>query len=280
MTVMLTLEATMNLMNNSGGAASSLRKHLKAVGIAEWTDITRSSLYALRDHLSHSGLATGTQKTVMANLKSIMGRVRDEVSFPSDYAKILSVKSTQNLKTFLTEEDLKKLSELQVPIKTQQFVQNVFLVCAYTGLRYSDAIKLTPENIDGDNLHYVAKKTKKVGAIPLKSGLADRIKWIYENQDAKVSRCTYNRTTRKLCMRAGIDDDVLVFKHDTEMRGPKRKFITSHSARVSTATCLSRRGVQIGDIQQLLQHSSVAITEKYIVKDRIVLSSAAMEFFA
>ena len=64
---MLSLEATMNLMNNSGGAASSLRKHLKAVGIAEWTDITRSSLYALRDHLSHSGLATGTQKTVMAN---------------------------------------------------------------------------------------------------------------------------------------------------------------------------------------------------------------------
>lgn len=277
---MLTLEATMNLMNNSGGAASSLRKHLKAVGIAEWTDITRSSLYALRDHLSHSGLATGTQKTVMANLKSIMGRVRDEVNFPSDYAKILSVKSTQNLKTFLTEDDLKKLSDLQVPIKTQQFVQNVFLVCAYTGLRYSDAIKLTPENIDGDNLHYVAKKTKKVGAIPLKSGLADRIKWIYENQDAKVSRCTYNRTTRKLCMRAGIDEDVLVFKHDTEMRGPKWQFITSHSARVSTATCLSRRGVQIGDIQQLLQHSSVAITEKYIVKDRIVLSSAAMEFFA
>ena len=277
---MLTLEATMNLMNNSGGAASSLRKHLKAVGVAEWTDITRSSLYALRDHLSHSGLATGTQKTVMANLKSIMGRVRDEVSFPSDYAKILSVKSTQNLKTFLTENDLKKLSDLQVPIKTQQFVQNVFLVCAYTGLRYSDAIKLTPENIDGDNLHYVAKKTKKVGAIPLKSGLADRIKWIYENQDAKVSRCTYNRTTRKLCMRAGIDEDVLVFKRDTEMRGPKWQFITSHSARVSTATCLSRRGVQIGDIQQLLQHSSVAITEKYIVKDRIVLSSAAMEFFA
>ena len=277
---MLSLEATLNLMNNSGGAASSLRKHLKAVGIAEWTDITRSTLYALKDHLSHDGLATGTQKTIMANLKSIMGRVRDEVNFPSDYAKILSVKATQNLKTFLTEEDLQKLSDLKVPVKTQQFVQNVFLICAYTGLRYSDAIKLTPENIVGNNLHYVAKKTKKVGAIPLKSGLEDRIKWLYENQDAKVSRCSYNRTTRKLCKRAGIDEDVLVFKHDTEMRGPKWKFITSHSARVSTATCLSRRGVQISDIQQLLQHSSVAITEKYIVKDRIQLSSEAMEFFA
>ena len=277
---MLSLEATINLMNNSGGAASSLRKHLKAVGVSEWSDLTRSTLYALKDYLARNGLATGTQKTVLANLKSIMGRVRDEVSFPSDYAKILSVKSNQNLKTFLTEEDLQKLSDLKVPIKTQQFVQNVFLVCAYTGLRYSDAIKLTPENIVGNNLHYVAKKTKKIGAIPLKKGLEERIYWIYNNQDAKVSKCTYNRTTRKLCKRAGIDEDVLVFKRDTEMRGPKWKFITSHSARVSTATCLSRRGVQISDIQQLLQHSSVAITEKYIVRDRIQLSSEAMAFFA
>lgn len=101
---MLSLEATINLLNNSGGAASSLRKHLKAVGVSEWSDLTRSTLYALKDYLARNGLATGTQKTVLANLKSIMGRVRDEVDFPSDYARILSVKANQNLKTSLRKK--------------------------------------------------------------------------------------------------------------------------------------------------------------------------------
>ena len=72
---------------------------------------------------------------------------------------------------------------------------------------------------------------------------------------------------------------VLVFKAGKEMRGPKWKFISSHSARISTATCLDRRGVQIGDICQLLQHSSVTTTERYIVRDRIQLSDEAMKFF-
>ena len=69
---MLPLEATINLMNNSGGAASSLRKHLKAVGVSELSDLTRSTLYALKDYLARNGLATGTQKTVLSTRSMII----------------------------------------------------------------------------------------------------------------------------------------------------------------------------------------------------------------
>ena len=161
----------------------------------------------------------------------------------------------------------------------QEFVKNVFLICSYTGLRVGDATNLTSENVVGDSLHYVAQKTHKPGAIPLKPCVAERIKWLSEHQDAKCSRTYYNRAIKRLCKKAGLTDDVVVLKGGKERRGPKWMFVSSHTARISTATCLDRRGVAIGDICQLLQHSSVTTTERYIVRDHIELSEEAMKFF-
>ena len=38
---MKTLQETIDRLNNSGGAADSLRKHFDAVGIKEWEDLTK-----------------------------------------------------------------------------------------------------------------------------------------------------------------------------------------------------------------------------------------------
>lgn len=276
---MRTLQEYLERMNGSGGKGQSLKKHLSAVGIKEWADITRGSLYELRDHLADT-LAPNSQRTVMANFKSLLNRVKDDVDIPKDFDKILVAKSTQPLKTYLTEEDLDKFQKVKPNTLRQEFVKNVFLICAYTGLRVSDAMHLTSDNIEGNNLHYIAQKTKKPNAIPLKPSLVERIKWISEHKEYNVSLVSYNITVRKLCKKAGIDEEVVVFKAGKEKKGPKWKFVSSHTARISMATCLDRRGVKIGDIKQLLQHSSVQITERYIVRDRIELSENAMEFFA
>ena len=275
---MKSLQLTIDGLNSDGGADVTLRKHLEAVGIREWEDITRSRLYDLKDHLAET-LAPNSQKTVMANFKSIIKRVLDEVPIPADYDKILAVKGNKPLKTYLSEMDLKKLEATQARTYNQEFVKNVFLICSYTGLRVGDATNLTSENVVGDSLHYVAQKTHKPGAIPLKPCVAERIKWLSEHQDAKCSRTYYNRAIKRLCKRAGLTDDVVVLKGGKERRGPKWMFVSSHTARISTATCLDRRGVAIGDICQLLQHSSVTTTERYIVRDHIELSEEAMKFF-
>ena len=82
-----------------------------------------------------------------------------------------------------------------------------------------------------------------------------------------------------MCKDAGITDEVVVFKAGKELKGPKWQFISSHSARISTASCLNKRGVPIGDICKLLQHSGVSMTERYVVRDHIQLSNSAMKFF-
>lgn len=275
---MRTLQETIDRMEK--GAGASLRKHLNAVCIHKWQDITHSSLYELRDELDESGLAPGTQKTVLANLKSIMNRVKFDIELPADFDKILTVKATRPMKIFLTESDLAKLEEAPVHTNRQIFVKNVFLICAYTGLRVGDAMNLTTENIVDGNLHYIAQKTKKANAIPLKRGLEERIAWVASHQEYRVTLVSYNKAVRKMCKDAGISEEVVVFKAGKELRGPKWQFVSSHTARISTASCLNRRGVPIGDICKLLQHSGTQMTERYIVRDRVELSPTAMKFFS
>lgn len=275
---MKTLQETIDRLNNSGGAADSLRKHFDAVGIKEWEDLTKEKLYDLKDHLKEK-LAPNSQKTLMAVAKAVIKRAPKEIDLPEDYAGILTAKGCDVRRTFLTEDDLDKLAAIKTNTLKKEYVKNVFLICAYTGLRVSDAIKLTSDNVVGNNLHFVAKKTKKSGAIPLKSGIAERIKWLDDNRESACSTTYYNRVIKKLCEQAGMDEEVVVLKGGQEIIGPKWKQVSSHVARISIATDLSRRGVRTEDIQQLLQHSSIKVTEHYIIKDRVELSDEAMKFF-
>lgn len=275
---MRTLQEMLVKIDTRGGAGKSLRKHLTASGIKEWDDITRSSLYDFVDELKET-LAPLSQKNVAGYLRTLLTRVQDDVAVPSDYAKILSIKAQPPVKTYLSEDDLAKIETYKPNTRKQEYIKNVFLICAYTGLRVGDAMRLTLDNVVEGNLHYVAEKTKKANAIPLKRGLEERIKWVSEHPEYSVTISYYDRAVKTMCEKVGIVEDVMVYKGGVELKGPKWKYITSHTARVSTATCLNRRGVEIGDIQQLLQHSSVTITERYIVKDQVHLSETAMQFF-
>lgn len=275
---MKTLQEAIDKLNGKGGAGASLHKHLGRVGINRWADVTRTALYELRDELNDS-VRPATAKTICANFKAILNRYKDELELPTDYAKILSVKATKPMKTFLNEGDLAKLENAPVHTVRQQFVKNVFLICAYTGLRVSDAMNLTRENIDGNVLRFTAIKTKKSGCIPLKPSLIPRIEWVADHQDCRVTRAGYNSAIRLMCMKAGIDEEVVVFKGGKEQKGPKWKFVSSHTARISTASCLYRAGVPIGDICTLLQHSGSSMTERYVVRDKVELSQKAMRFF-
>ena len=265
-------------MENKGGAGSSLRKHLAAAGIYEWGDITRASLYDFADHL-HGAVAPSTARTVMAYAKGLFRRYEDDVDLPKGWTRILTAKGPKPMKTYLTEAELEKFAAAPINSEKEALVQNLFLICAYTGLRVSDAMGLTAENIVDGNLHYVAQKTKKAGAIPLKSGLDARIAWVAAHKETTVTLKSYNEAVRRIAKGAGINTEIVVQKAGREMKGPKWKFLSSHTARISTASCLNKRGVPIGDICKLLQHSGTAMTERYIVRDRVELSQRAMAFF-
>lgn len=275
---MITLQEVLKKKENEGGLGQSLQKHLAAVNINTWYDITRMSLYDLKDHLAES-VAPSTARRVASNMRTVINHYAELIpGLPEDWKAILKFKSVKPKKIYLTEAELQRLENTTVRTEKQQWVKNVFLICAYTGLRVSDAEKLTSANIKDESIHFVAQKTKKAGVVPMRPGTDMRIRWI-EEHPVEVSRMYYNHAIRLICKKAKINEQVTVVKGGEEITGPKWQFVSSHTARISTASCLAKRGVDVGEIQGILQHSSPMVTTRYIVRDEAQLSGKAMAFF-
>lgn len=258
--------------------AKAIFKHFEAVGIHEWKDLTKSTLFDFRDAVMDS-VASSSARTYFAVLKSILDRYSEDVEIPcKDYRKILTAKEQKPLKTFLTSEDLGKLEKVKAKGIVEEYVLREFLVSAYTGMRISDVMAVGEGNINGEFLSYVSIKTKVHAFVPLREGLAEMIQWLKEHE-MTMALSSYNDAIRRLCKRAGITENVKVFKAGKEMEGPKWQFVSSHTGRISFCTCLSSLGANLQEIRRMAGHTTTAMTERYIVPSGIEISEKAMAFF-
>jgi len=71
------------------------------------------------------------------------------------------LKTTQKKIIFLTQSELEKLKECNIPSQKQYLerVRDVFLFQCFTGLRYSDVVNLKKSNIKDDSIHITTIKT-------------------------------------------------------------------------------------------------------------------------
>ena len=69
---------------------------------------------------------------------------------------------------YLTEKELLRLYNFDLSKKTAlENVRDVFCFGCFTGLRYSDILRVKKENIKGDELNFVSEKTTDRLNIPL-----------------------------------------------------------------------------------------------------------------
>lgn len=260
------------------GQAASVKKHLAAVGINDWNELTRSNLYELRDHLNES-VAPNTAKTIMASLKAILHRYEEEVELPKGWEDVVNARGEKPQKTYLTQKEIEAFAEVQTRGEVERYVKACFLVSCWTGMRVSDARHITPENIKDGTLSYVSEKTGILSVIPAKPGLWKYIEVVQERK-GDMYLATYNDAVRRLAKRAGITEPVKVHRAGKTETMPKWAALSSHSGRVSIATCLADAGVSLIDTSRILGHTSTSMTERYVVKTRPELSARAMKFFA
>lgn len=273
---MKTLEQTIEKMEK--GAAQSLRKHLDAVGIHDWEDITRSSLYELKDHLGET-VAASTAKQVLSNLRAVMNRVKDEADFPADFAKILAVKGDVCRATYLTPEELRKFETVKVKGAKARLVQVEFLIEAFTGARISDVQTFTEENFAGGYLTYTSKKTKVTATVPVSEKTKGWIRYAQEHRDEEPTLMSRNRIIRRIARDAGIDTPVKTRHGGVEKVTPKWEVLTSHCARRSCATNLVSAGASLTEAKLCLGHRNTQTTERYLCITKPNLSEKAMRYF-
>lgn len=170
--------------------------------------------------------------------------------------------------THLTPEELKRLERL-TPERCSPKLQHTldaFLFCCYAGLRYSDFISLSAQNIVDIGrerwLVYRSVKTQTEVRLPLSllfEGKCLAILDKYATCMADFFRLSDNSNVNKRLRVLG------------RMAGLEKNF-SFHTARHTNATLLIYKGVNITTVQKLLGHKNVKTTQIYAnVSDRTIV---------
>lgn len=254
-----------------------LRLMREAVGTDEiqWEDMTTYKLALIRDHITEI-YAGNSAVTYLAIIKAFLSRYADEDIFPcKNPAKELKAKRVPSEQVVLNSEEIKRIEDYKPRSANERCVKAQFLCEYYCLARSSDIQQLTVDNIKGDFLTYVSKKTKIATTVPLHKNFVK-----YFSQRGKIlGRASYNRIIKRICQNCGIDEDVKLFYHGKVQIRKKYELIGSHTARRSGATELAKRDVPIATISRLMNHQNQIITSRYIFADTRNLGEEAMSFF-
>lgn len=245
---------------------------------AEWSELSKLRLIRFAEYMGER-ISPNSARQYAAKLKAVLNRYSDESRLSFDFASILTLKEQVSVNTFLDEEEIRRISAVEVANETERLIRDQFLLGCVTGARHSDFSQFSPENIDGGWLSYVSQKTKVYVEIPVSPILRRMIKEISPAlSDRTVSDVYFNDTIRRLAEKAGITAKTRCFKAGKNITGRKCDLIASHTARRSCASNLAARGVSEIWIKKILGHTR-GTTDRYICLEGRRMPKEAKDYF-
>jgi integrase len=180
----------------------------------------------------------------------------DIVKYPFRKYKIHHVESPR---VHLTPEELNRLENIDLgKRKALRKVLDIFLFCCYTGLRFSDIVKIRKDNfqyIDG-KLWLMFSSTKTNADIRLPIYLLFEGKAVALSEKYTVNPSFFDIDINS---NSNINKQLRIISQLAEIK----KNISFHTARHTNATLLLYNGAHITTVQKLLGHKSVKTTEIY-----------------
>lgn len=172
----------------------------------------------------------------------------------------LSIKWKETQTEYLTEEELRRIMNLNIPIKRVETVRDIFIFCCFTGLAFIDAKQLTPTHLETDNkgnlwIKKTRQKTNQSAHIPLLE--------VARNIIEKYSNNPY-------CMKHNvilpIDSNQKYNAYLKEIADLARieKNLVSHMARHTFATTVTlANNISMESVSRMLGHSDIKMTKHY-----------------
>ncbi len=232
-------------------------------------DITTDFNQDFKKFLLDCNLQNNTITKYVRKLKVIMKWLElvKKINVPSDYRHF---KTSENLQTivYLTQSEVIQLYNHNSKLEYLNRTKDLFLFGVFTGLRFSDLIRLTPDNIKADTLILqTTQKTQSYASIPLNS-FAKAILAKYDNNLPKISNQKANVYLKQVCKEAGINDTVTL----TEVKGadrvettyPKHEVISMHDSRRSHIVLSLELGVQTETLMKLTTHKDYSSFARYV----------------
>lgn len=186
----------------------------------------------------------------------------------------------------LTENELQKLFDLEL-YQSEKTARDLFLVAAYTALRFSDFSKLKSHNFKKNGkLEYIemaTTKTKKTVFIPI---LWNNLRLILKQYDYNLPTLNsqnFNRLIKIVAEKAEINDieEYWVTKggEDIKIQVPRFKLIASHTGRRSGATNLIENGIPPEKVMLITGHSKYETFKQYVKLDALSNVKDVSELF-
>ena len=175
---------------------------------------------------------------------------------PFEKFKIITPKTHRE---FLTESEFKIIENADFSGEKQslQYVKDVFCFAVYSGLRISDILRLTPENIvEKDGETYIIITMQKV-----KRQIKLPINLLFAGKGLALLRKYYNGKEYFNRYTHAYINEILI----EISKKLKIKHISIHTARHTFATILLNKNYPIVNLQKLLGHTDLKTTQIYAV---------------
>ena len=220
--------------------------------------------------LVEANLTNNTVAKYVKTLKTFMNYCTDR-KYTSNYEyRRFEAKEEAGEVYALSKEELKALYAYQFDDIRLEKVRDAFCFSCFTGLRFSDVKKLTRDDVEGDNLKILTKKTKKISNIPLnKYALAILEK--YKDDEYPIPMISSQKTNdylKEIAKEVGIDSPVRkVIRKGAEVIDksiPKYQVVSFHMARKTFVTLSLTQGMSERTVKEISGHKKDENFKKYV----------------
>jgi len=239
----------------------------------DWSDLNNAFYAKLIRKFDARGMRPNYQGVVIGRLKTALNEAHSlgyiqDLSF-RDWKK----PSEPTFAVALNSEEVERVWSADLPPKLAK-ARDLFIVGIYTAGRYSDYSRLTSDDLKGDRVAFVQKKTDTPVLIPCHP----RIRLVLERNGDRLPYMeiqTFNKRVKEVCKLAGIDSLVQAPQGTLERLGKKKgdrvfkwELCSSHTARRTGASLLYKSGVPVRVCRYLTGHTKDDTFLKYIRIDR------------
>lgn len=186
-----------------------------------------------------------------------------------EFRDVLKGVTEESDNVYLNKDELQLLYKLDLKDNPKlERVRDIFLIGAWTGLRFSDFTTLKKDDVQGDRIRVKTQKTGNKVTIPLHPVVKLILeKYHYEIPPA-ISNQKFNDYLKDIAALAKLNEPftrhITKGGKDTPLTMPKWKAVSSHCARRSFATNAYKQGINPVYIMSITGHKTESEFMKYI----------------
>lgn len=257
------IKRSRSLKENSKKSYRSVLKHLRAFRKRIEFDELTYRLICDIDAFLRGRVGINTTGKYLKQIRAVINQgVKEEViSENINPFRGYRIQSEPTPPKYLIPQEIEAIegANLYDCAEGMQYARDMYLFALYTGLRISDTKRISPQNlevVEGETYLIVdsMQKTKEAVRLPLNTLFNGKALQILSRYEQGKDIPYFGRYSDQYINRQ--------LKHIAKIAGIK-KCLTFHTARHTTATYLTYKGVALGVVQRVLGHTKQSTTEIY-----------------